>query len=145
MVLGTGGTEGAALELASIYHREYRKAQQALAGELPHEPLGRAPAGAMPPMVLVAHPYSNSLPSALETLARMQQDGLRGRVVYLASAAAGNPQGEEGWATLAASLQVRRVEWGGIVLGVWVRWASGMDELPWVLRRLMVGVEVKGR
>ena len=38
----------------------------------------------MPPLLLVAHPFANSLPSALETLARLQQDGevaLRGRGV----------------------------------------------------------------
>mgnify|MGYP001810355885 CR=1 FL=1 len=142
LVLGTGGTEGAALQLARHYHREFLKAQQvcavpwrtavvlafvewgqrgrcrlchcwcqqsrrewaaqgtprngvaaqvlprgravpgfcrthpaparhsqrlqAAAGELPHEPLGTAPAGTLPPLLLVAHPYSNSLPSALE-------------------------------------------------------------------------------
>lgn len=106
IVLGTGGTEAAALELARHYHREYRKAQQALAGELPHEPLWPVAGSSLPPLVFVAHPYSNSLPSALEALARLQQDGLLGRAVYLASAAAGNPQGEEGWATLKASLDV---------------------------------------
>ncbi|PSC69499.1 8-amino-7-oxononanoate synthase isoform A [Micractinium conductrix] len=110
LVLGTGGTEGAALQLARHYHREFLKAQQAAAGELPHEPLGTAPAGTLPPLLLVAHPYSNSLPSALETLARLQQDGLRARCVYLAAAAGGgNVPGEHGWGTLQASLHAVRV------------------------------------
>ncbi|KAL4451867.1 hypothetical protein ABPG75_007529 [Micractinium tetrahymenae] len=109
IVLGTGGTEGAALKLAAHYHKEYQKAQQAAAGELPHEPLGWVAPTALPPLVLVAHPYSNSLPSALEALAALQQEGLRGRAVYLASAAAGSPQGEAGWAALRGALQSVRV------------------------------------
>lgn len=79
---------------------------QAAAGELPHEPLGWVPPAALPPLVLVAHPFSNSLPSALEALAALQQEGLRGRAVYLASAAAGSPQGEAGWAALRGAVQV---------------------------------------
>jgi len=34
---------------------------------------------------LVAHPGNNSLPAALEVLARLHQDGARGRIFYLAS------------------------------------------------------------
>ena len=35
------------------------------------------------PVVLLAHPGNNSLPAALETLARLQQDGAHGRILYL--------------------------------------------------------------
>lgn len=35
------------------------------------------------PVFLLAHPTSNSLPAALEVLARLQQDGIPGRIFYL--------------------------------------------------------------
>ena len=35
------------------------------------------------PLFLIAHPGNNSLPAALEVLARLQQDGARGRIFYL--------------------------------------------------------------
>jgi L-fucose isomerase-like protein len=35
------------------------------------------------PLLLIAHPGNNSLPAALEVLARLQQDGTPGRIVYL--------------------------------------------------------------
>jgi len=35
------------------------------------------------PAFLLAHPGNNSLPAALETLARLQQEGARGRILYL--------------------------------------------------------------
>ena len=35
------------------------------------------------PVILVAYPGRNSLPAALETLARLEQDGRRGRIVFL--------------------------------------------------------------
>ncbi len=63
-VMATGGTEGALLAL----HEE----RQAL---VPGEPV-----------VLVAHPGNNSLPASLEVLARLQQDGAQGRIVYLRGA-----------------------------------------------------------
>jgi L-fucose isomerase-like protein len=56
----TGGTEGAILEL--------RESRQAAPDE---------------PVFLLAHPTSNSLPAALEVLARLQQDGIPGRILYL--------------------------------------------------------------
>lgn len=46
------------------------------------------------PLVLVAHPSQNSLPAALEALARVEQEGGRGRIVYL--------DGDAGLAELAA-------------------------------------------
>lgn len=33
--------------------------------------------------ILLAHPFNNSLPAALETLARLQQDGIDGKIIYL--------------------------------------------------------------
>jgi L-fucose isomerase-like protein len=56
----TGGTERAVLEL--------EEARQAAPDE---------------PVFLLAHPTSNSLPAALEVLARLQQDGSPGRIFYL--------------------------------------------------------------
>lgn len=38
------------------------------------------------PVFLIAHPGNNSLPAALEVLARLQQDGVPGRVFYLGDA-----------------------------------------------------------
>jgi L-fucose isomerase-like protein len=51
------------------------------------------------PLLLVAHPGHNSLPAALEALARIQQLGGRGRIVYLAA-----PDDEAGRAELGDSL-----------------------------------------
>lgn len=49
------------------------------------------------PVVLVAHPGNNSLPASLEVLARLQQDGVPGRIVFVRG-----PQDETGLATLEA-------------------------------------------
>lgn len=57
----SGGTEGLILE--------YR---QRRSGHVPHEPV-----------LLLAHPGNNSLPASLEVLAKLQQDGQRGRILYL--------------------------------------------------------------
>ncbi|MHB9040076.1 MAG: hypothetical protein ACYC4T_05435, partial [Melioribacteraceae bacterium] len=35
------------------------------------------------PVLLLAHPGNNSLPAALEILARLNQDGEKGRIIYL--------------------------------------------------------------
>ena len=43
------------------------------------------------PLFLIAHPGNNSLPAALEVLARLQQDGAQGRIFYL-----GGPDDEDG-------------------------------------------------
>lgn len=43
------------------------------------------------PVLLVAHPFNNSLPASLETLARLQQDGVDGQIIYLDS-----PQDKKG-------------------------------------------------
>jgi len=60
-LVATGGTENAILD--SVTHRP-----EALRRE---------------PVFLVAHPGNNSLPAALEVLARLQQDGLTGRIIYM--------------------------------------------------------------
>ena len=61
VLVGTGGTEAEILRLHAV--------RQATA---PGEPL-----------LLVTHPAHNSLPAALEALARLRQDGARGRIVHL--------------------------------------------------------------
>ena len=61
VLVGTGGTEAGILRLHA--------ARQASS---PGEPL-----------LLVTHPAHNSLPAALEALARLRQDGARGRIVHL--------------------------------------------------------------
>lgn len=60
-LIATGGTEEVLLSL----HAERSKVA-------PDEPV-----------FLVAHPANNSLPASLEVLARLQQDGERGRIFYL--------------------------------------------------------------
>ena len=82
IVVGTGGTEATVLRL--------REARQAVA---PDEPL-----------LLVALPAHNSLPAALEALARVRQDGGRGRIVPLRG-----PDDGPGLARLAAALEDLRV------------------------------------
>jgi len=46
----------------------------------------RPSASAGDPLFLIAHPGNNSLPAALEVLARLQQDGAQGRIFYLEGA-----------------------------------------------------------
>ncbi len=69
LVVATGGTEQAVLDTAR--HR---------LGVCPFEPV-----------VLVAHPRHNSLPAALEALARLHQDGGRGRIAYVADDGGAEP------------------------------------------------------
>ncbi|CAB4878679.1 unannotated protein [freshwater metagenome] len=61
ILVATGGTESAILDLAAR--------RRAVA---PFEPV-----------LLLAHPLHNSLPAALEALARLQMDGRRGRIVQV--------------------------------------------------------------
>jgi L-fucose isomerase-like protein len=60
------------------------------------------------PVLLLAHPGHNALPAALEVLAHLQQEGARGRILYL-----DGPQDEEGYARVAAALHDRAV-WRGL-------------------------------
>lgn len=77
VLVGTGGTEGELLRLHA--------ARQAVAP------------GA--PLLLVTIPAHNSLPAALEALARVRQDGGRGRIVHL-----GSPDDGPALATLAEAV-----------------------------------------
>ncbi len=63
VVVATGGTEA---EILRLHHSR----QASTPGD---------------PLLLVTHPGHNSLPAGLETLARVQQDGGRGRIVHLPS------------------------------------------------------------
>lgn len=62
--VATGGTEQIVLDLLAV------RAER-VSGE---------------PVLLVAHPANNSLPASLELLARVQQDGMRGRILYVRGA-----------------------------------------------------------
>lgn len=81
-LIATGGTEGVVLDL-------HGKRQAEVPGE---------------PVLLLAHPGNNSLPAALEVLARLHQDGAQGRIVYLRS-----PDDEASVAELAEALHDRAV------------------------------------
>lgn len=76
-VMATGGTERTLLQL-----------QAARQAERPGEPV-----------ILVAHPGNNSLPASLEVLARLQQDELPGRIVFVRG-----PEDEAGLVTLDAAI-----------------------------------------
>ena len=78
----TGGTEQRLLELA----------QQ------------RAEVAPGEPVYLLAHPRQNSLPAALEALARVQQQGGRGRIIYLRG-----PEDGVGTAEIAEAAEDLRV------------------------------------
>ncbi|MFH1501857.1 MAG: hypothetical protein ABIG03_02290, partial [Candidatus Eisenbacteria bacterium] len=69
----TGGTERRILELVKT---------RGLAEPRPASKAGAA-ASSGEPVLLVAYPGRNSLPAALEVLARLQQDGMAGRIVFL--------------------------------------------------------------
>ncbi len=45
----------------------------------------RVPSVINEPVFLIAHPANNSLPAAMEILAKLQQDGCKGRIFYFAS------------------------------------------------------------
>jgi L-fucose isomerase-like protein len=77
VLVGTGGTEAEILRVHA--------ARQASA---PGDPL-----------LLVTHPAHNSLPAALEALARLRQDGGRGRIVHLPG-----PDDEPALARLSAAI-----------------------------------------
>ncbi len=60
----------------------------------------RLESAAKAPVILVAHSGANSLPASLETLARLRQDGRKGRILYLAS-----PEDEAGLAGVKAAVR----------------------------------------
>jgi L-fucose isomerase-like protein len=84
LLVATGGTERVILEVWS-------ERQRTVSGE---------------PLFLIAHPGNNSLPSALEVLARLQQDGARGRIFYLKGP--GDRKGLGEIANALHDLEVRR-------------------------------------
>ena len=76
-LVATGGTERVVLDL-------YTARQEFVPDE---------------PVLLVAHPGNNSLPASLEVLARLHQEGARGRIVFLRA-----PGDDTGLAELAQAL-----------------------------------------
>ncbi|OQY21428.1 MAG: hypothetical protein B6I35_08450 [Anaerolineaceae bacterium 4572_32.2] len=83
-LVATGGTEGAILELRAARSKS-----------APDEPA-----------FLLAHPGNNSLPAALEVLARLQQDGDPGRIFYLKGP--GDTDGHQRITDTLHDLDVRR-------------------------------------
>ena len=79
-VVLTGGTENEILDL----HNERKKA-------FPHEPL-----------ILAAHPSNNSLPAAVEILAKIKMDGGKGKIFYM-----DGPAGEKAFTELS-KMQIGR-------------------------------------
>jgi L-fucose isomerase-like protein len=77
-LMATGGTEGVLLDLRA----ERSKV-------VPDEPV-----------FLLAHPTHNSLPASLEVLARLRQDGERGRILYLRG-----PDDEAGFGQIEAAVR----------------------------------------
>jgi L-fucose isomerase-like protein len=59
------------------------------------------------PVFLLAHPGSNSLPASLEVLARLQQDGVRGRILYLKG-----PDDFEGYRQVADAVRNLEARYG---------------------------------
>lgn len=82
VVVATGGTEAEILRLCAL----------------------REAASPPDPLLLVTIPAHNSLPAALETLARVQQDGGRGRIVHL-----GAPDDTLALARVSAAVEDLRV------------------------------------
>ncbi len=110
VVVATGGTEQAVLDTAR--HR---------LAVCPHEPV-----------VLVAHPRHNSLPAALEALARLRQDGLRGRIAYVPDE--GGVEPEEAVADLVALHRLHATRLGQV--GAPSDWlAASVPDPTAVLRR----------
>lgn len=81
-VVLTGGTEGLVLARAA-------------------ERLASSP---KEPVLLVAHPFHNSLPACLEILARLRRDGVSGRILYLEG-----PRDLEGAARLSEAARLAEV------------------------------------
>ncbi|PKQ21345.1 MAG: hypothetical protein CVT66_00690 [Actinobacteria bacterium HGW-Actinobacteria-6] len=84
-LVATGGTENLILELTAL----------------------RSISVQDEPVLLLAHPGNNSLPAALEVLARLQQDGVPGRIIYLPGAGDVAALGQV--TDAAEDLRVRRV------------------------------------
>lgn len=74
----------------------------------------RAATGVDEPLLLVAHPGHNSLPSCLEILAREQADGGTGRIVFLAGDPEDVPRLREAARLAGVALGLRRARLGAI-------------------------------
>jgi L-fucose isomerase-like protein len=88
------------------------------------------------PVLLLAHPGNNSLPAALEVLARLQQDGKRGRILYLKGPqdAPGLQEVAEAAAGLRAFHELRRVRIG--LVGPPSDWLMASSPDPEVVRQV---------
>jgi len=81
-LVATGGTEGVVMELRAV----------------------RTKTALREPVFLIAHPGNNSLPASLEVLARLQQEGVPGRIFYLNS-----PNDEDGLGAIDRAAEDLRV------------------------------------
>jgi len=88
------------------------------------------------PVLLLAHPGNNSLPAALEVLARLQQDGKRGRILYLKGPqdAPGLQEVAEAAAGLRAFHELRRARIG--LVGPPSDWLTASSPDPEVVRQV---------
>lgn len=95
-----------------IEHRLADAGQPVAAGDLPvllvltggtERAAIEAVAGATLPVVLLAHPSQNSFPACLEILARLQQLGRRGEIVFLGD----GPDGDRALQDVAAAARAR--------------------------------------
>ena len=66
------------------------------------------------PVVVVAHPWHNSLAAALEAVARLHQDGRPGRIVYLDGAPTGRTVLAEAVHDVEVARQLRRLRIGAV-------------------------------
>lgn len=112
VVVATGGTEGAVLELVN------------------RRGIGTAAA----PAVLVAHPAHNSLPAALEALAALQQSDRRGRILYLSGDGVADRQElDEAVTDLEAIARLRATRLG--LVGGPSSWLVASSPRPEVVQR----------
>jgi L-fucose isomerase-like protein len=95
----------------------------------------RLDTAATAPVLLVAHAGSNSLPASLEAFARLRQDGMKGRVLFLES-----PDSEKGLSAVAEAVrdvdawrQLRRARIG--VIGSPSGWLVASSPDPLVVRK----------
>lgn len=80
----TGGTEHQVLSRFASTPRAEGMAGLAAAAEGPAGSRAAVPGGRLP-VLLIAHPKHNSLPASLEILARLRQEGRRGRIILVSA------------------------------------------------------------
>ena len=88
------------------------------------------------PVLLVSHPGHNSLPAALEALARVQQSGGRGRIVYLSGPAdmVGRAQLQQAVEDFAVEARLRAIRIG--LIGPPSDWLVASSPDPDLVRRV---------